>query len=325
MLPPLKPTLLVGALAILGLAACAPPDDSLHEPPGREIYASPQTQPIVLGPEGRFLYGANTTSHTVSVVDTVSKQELFQIPVGIEPGSLALRPDGAELWCSNHVSDSVSVIDIRAGSVARFEVVATIQVIDENGVTRFDEPAGIAFADSTKAYVALSSRNQIAIVDIVGPSYTVRPDRIRITAQDPRAITVRDGRLYVVPFESMNQTELSSCPEADGTPQCTVDHDAPFAGRPNLPGIEKNIVVDPDVPDRDLFVFDTVDEAPVGSPVPAVGTLLYGLAVDSSGRVFVAQTDALNAANGLHGESLADLGNRIFLNQITRVDCGGAS
>ena len=289
------------------------------------MYASPQTQPIILGPGGRLLYVANTTSHSVSVVDTVSSQELLQIPVGIEPGSLAVRPDGAELWCSNHVSDSVSVIDIRAGSVSRFEVVATIQVLDEDGVTRFDEPAGIAFAHSTKAYVALSSRNEIAIVDIDGPSYTVRPDRIRITAQDPRAITVRDGKLYVLPFESMNQTELSSCPEADGTPQCTVDGDARFAKRPNLPGVEKNIGVDPDVPDRDLFVFDTLDEAPLGSPVPGVGTLLYGLAVDSGGRAFVAQTDALNAANGLHGESLADLGNRIYLNQITRVDCGAAS
>jgi YVTN family beta-propeller protein len=316
-------------LLLFSLApTCRPPDPGVDEAPsGRDLFASPQADPIVLGPEGRLLYVANTTSHTVSVIDTASKLEIRQIRVGVEPVSVAVRPDGAELWVSNHVSDSVSVIDLRPGSSTRFEVVATIQDVDEAGVTRFDEPAGIAFASSGKAYVALSSRNRIAIVDIDGDDRSVRSASIVITAQDPRAIRVRDGRLYVIPFESMNQTELSSCPEADETtaPQCTLDLFVPFAGRPNLPDEVKNIVVDPDVPDRDLFVFDTRDESPVGSPVTGVGTLLYGVAVDSQGRVFVTQTEALNAVNGDEGQNLIDLDNRMFLNQITRISCGGGS
>jgi hypothetical protein len=59
--------------------------------------------------------------------------------------------------------------------------------------------------------------------------------------------------------------------------------------------------------------------------VESVGTLLYGLTVDSEGRVFVAQTDARNEVNGRAGtlgHGLAEMENRAFLNQVTRVDCG---
>ena len=56
--------------------------------------------------------------------------------------------------------------------------------------------------------------------------------------------------------------------------------------------LSRNAVVDivrrADVPDRDLFVFDTETDQLLQT-VSSLGTLLYGLAVDSGGRVFVAQ------------------------------------
>src|SRR5690606_32396464 len=117
-------------------------------------------------------------------------------------------------------SDSISVIDVDLSSPTRWTVIETIQDVDPaTGATRFDEPVGIAFASNAKAYVALSSRNRIAVVD--ANTYTVTGS-LPITAQDPRAITVRDGRLYVVAFESGNQSELSICGSANGTPQCTL-------------------------------------------------------------------------------------------------------
>ena len=45
-----------------------------------------------------------------------------------------------------------------------------------------------------------------------------------------------------------------------------------------------DIVRHPDVPDRDLYVFDTENEELV-EVVSNLGTLLYGLTVDSKGRV----------------------------------------
>ena len=77
------------------------------------------------------------------------------------------------------------------------------------------------------------------------------------------------------------------------------------------------------LPDRDLFVFNTETDT-LEQVVTGIGTLLYGLAVDSDHRVFVAQTDARNVENGRAGtrkDGLEEMDNRAFLNQITRVDC----
>ena len=49
--------------------------------------------------------------------------------------------------------------------------------------------------------------------------------------------------------------------------------------------------------------------------VETLSTLLYGLAVDSEGTVFIAQTDARNDANGRAGtqkHGLKELENRAF-------------
>ena len=87
------------------------------------------------------------------------------------------------------------------------QIVATIQDFDpKTKSTRFDEPVGIAFAGNKKAYVALSSENEVAVIDV--PSRSISK-RLKIPAQDPRAIVVRNERLYVVPFESNNKTQLS--------------------------------------------------------------------------------------------------------------------
>jgi YVTN family beta-propeller protein len=315
-----------------------------HPALGHQTFTSPQSNPVALSADGSLLYVANTTSSSVSVIHTASQTQIAQIEVGLEPVSVAVKPDGTEVWVSNHVSDSVSVIDVVPGSDTFRRVVETIQDVDGDGVSWFDEPVGIAFAGNAKAYVALSSRNEVAIIDTATYAVTgVLP----ITNQEPRAITVRDVDtngdqtpdatwLFVAAFESFNQSELSTCPDPNdpgngGPPpgsdpvQCTMGTGdlADFViESPNIPGSDTNIVIDPDVPDRDVFVFDTATDTPVsGSPVSGVGTLLYGLAATGDGQVFVSQTDARNAENGSIGQNLEVLDNRMFLNQLGRVDC----
>jgi YVTN family beta-propeller protein len=313
-------TLAVILAALAGLAG----NCSHHEPVGQQTFTSPQVRPIVLSPDGSMLFVANTTSRSVSAIRTADDGLEREIEVGLEPVALAVRPDGSELWVSNHVSDSVSVIDLDDQNATYLHVVETIQEFDANGGTLFDEPTGIAFANDSKAYVALSSRNDIAVVD--ANTYTVT-GRIHITAQEPRAISVQGGHLYVAAFESFNQTELSVCPDGGPGNQCTLGLDdlTDFVTQsPNIPGSDTRIVVDPDVPDRDLFVIDTSTDTVVQS-VSGVGTLLYGLVVSGAGEVFLAQTDARNGENALDGENLVELDNRMFLNQIGRVSCPGGS
>ncbi|MBM3272329.1 hypothetical protein FJY94_03605 [Candidatus Kaiserbacteria bacterium] len=166
---------------------------------------SPHASPIAVS--GGLVFVVNTPAATVDIIDADSRAIVRRVNVGIEPVGIAVRPDGKEVWISNHVSDSVSVIDVDPASPTRFEVIATVQDFDAaTKATRFDEPVGIAFASNEKAYVSLSSENKIAVVNVASRQVEKRLD---ITAQDPRAIVVRNGRLYVIPFESNNQTQIS--------------------------------------------------------------------------------------------------------------------
>ncbi|MEO1983802.1 MAG: cytochrome c peroxidase, partial [Fuerstiella sp.] len=264
----------------------------------------------------------NTPADTVDVIDAETRKVQSRIHVGVDPVSIAVRPDGKEVWVSNHVSDSVSIIDNVPSSPTYLQVVATIQQFDpKTKATTFDEPIGIAFAGNDKAYVALSSENQIAVIDVATRKVS---KRLRIPAQDPRAIAVHGDRLYVIPFESNNKTQLSggSKDDIDGD-LVTFDaweHSIRVNNVLSL-GHVTDIVKHPEVPDRDLFVFDTRTDELVET-VDTLGTLLYGLTVDSQGHVFIAQTDARNDANGRAGtkkHGMKEMENRAFLNQITKL------
>ena len=288
---------------------------------GHPTFASPHANPIAVH-NGTVLV-ANTPADTVDVIDAATQKVRTRINVGIDPVGIAVRPDGKELWVSNHVSDSVSVIDNDAESLTYLQVIATIQEFDpETKATTFDEPIGIAFASNEKAYVALSSENQIAVVDVATREIV---KRLRIPAQDPRAIAVRDGRLYVIPFESNNRTQLSGGKKEDIDGELVTfdawEHSIRVNNVLSL-GHVTDIVKHPDVPDRDLFVFDTQTDELIET-VDTLGTLLYGLTVDSQGRVFIAQTDARNDANGRAGtkkHGIKEMENRAFLNQVTKVN-----
>ncbi len=287
---------------------------------GHPLFCSPHFSPIAIS--GDRVFVVNTPSDTVDVIDRQTREIASRINVGIDPVSIAVRPDGKEVWVSNHISDSVSVIDNDPASVTHLQVVATIQQFDpKTRATHFDEPVGIAFAGNEKAYVALSSENEIAVVNVQSRNIE---KRLSIPAQDPRAIVVRGDRLFVIPFESNNKTQLSggSGDEIDGD---LVTFDAwqhsIFHNNVLSIGHVVDIVKHPEVTDRDLFVFDTKTDELV-EVVDTLGTLLYGMTVDSKGRVFLAQTDARNDANGRAGtkkHSLEELENRAFLNRITRV------
>jgi YVTN family beta-propeller protein len=288
-------------------------------PISHSSYMSPHASPIVLS--NGHVFVVNTPDDTVDVIQSKSRKIVNRVRVGIDPVGIAARPDGKEVWVTNHVSDSVSIIDTDPKSKSYLQVVATVQRFHPtNGSTRFDEPVGIAFASNDKAYVALSSENAIAVIDVASRKVT---KLLTITAQDPRAITVQGDRLYVIPFESNNKSQLSG-----GTGELDKEYETFDAWQHSITvnnvlslGHVTDIIKHPEVPDHDLYVFDTNTDELV-EVVDTLGTLLYGLAVDSNGKVFIAQADARNDANGKSGtkkHGLKELENRAFLNQITSV------
>jgi YVTN family beta-propeller protein len=287
---------------------------------GHSSFMSPHAKPIAFSSSRVFV--ANTPADTVDVIDPATRKVTTRIPVGIDPVGLAVRPDGKELWVANHVSDSLSVIDTDFDSPTYLHVIATVQDFNPTTkATRFDEPVGIAFASNQKAYVALSSENTIAVVNVTSRKVT---KRLPINAQDPRAITVRGNRLYVIPFESNNKTQLSGGSKPLDGKLKTFDaweHSIRVNNVLSL-GHVVDIIKHPRVPDRDLYVFDTRTDRLIKT-VDTLGTLLYGLTVDSDGEIFIAQADARNDANGKSGtkkHGLKELENRAFLNQVTRID-----
>lgn len=291
-----------------------------HRQIGHPDFLSPHARPIVL--HGGYVFVVNTREDTVDVIQEDTFGIVARIHVGVDPVGLALKPDGKEIWVSNHISDSVSVIDTDPTSPFYWNVLATIQDIDpRTKATRFDEPVGIAFASNEKAYVALSAENQIAVVNVLTRQVE---KKLTIHAQDPRAIMVSEDRLYVVPFESNNQTQISGgTGELDGK-LSTFDAREHVLDNNNVLSIGAvvDIVKHSRIPDRDLFVFDTSTDELIET-VDSLGTLLYGMTVNSRGTVFIAQTDARNAVNGQSGTAhhgLAELENRAFLNQITQID-----
>jgi YVTN family beta-propeller protein len=313
------------ALILVAASPCSP--TPVHEDVGHPLFTSPQADPIAISPLDGWLLVANTMADTLDVIDPVNGTVRKQVRVGVDPVSVAVRPGTGEAWVANHISDSVSVVDIDPTSPTAWTVIDTIQDVDPTTlVTNFDEPVGIAFADANKAYVALSSRDQIAVVDANTRLVT---GTIPIASQDPRAMLVSNGRLFVASFESGNQTELSSCPKQafpiDGV-NCTFDQaDFNFASNPNLVFAPVDIVRDTRNPDRDVYVFDTTTDQPIEN-LSSIGTLLYDLAADAQGNVYLSFTEALNDANGragTAGQGLVDLNNRMFLNQLAVLNCAG--
>lgn len=288
-------------------------------PISHSSYMSPHASPLALN--NGHVFVVNTPDDTVDIIHTKSRKIVGRVKVGIDPVGIAARPDGKEVWVTNHVSDSVSIIDTEPKSKSYLQVIATVQRFHPtNKSTRFDEPVGIAFASNEKAYVALSSENAIAVINVAQRKVA---KILRITAQDPRAITVQGDRLYVIPFESNNKSQLSG-----GTGELDKEYETFDAWQHSIAvnnvlslGHVTDIIKHPEVPDRDLYVFDTNTDELV-EVVDTLGTLLYGLTVDSNGKVFIAQADARNDANGKAGtkkHGLKELENRAFLNQITSV------
>ncbi len=340
----LSPALgVVATAAVLGLAIhwSAPSDLSagFRSRVGHLVFESPQVTPLALSLDGDRLFAVHTPRNSLAVIDLEREVVIDEIPVGLEPVSVALRPDGKVLYVVNHLSDSVSVVD----PVAR-AVIATIQDVEPRtrdhvpnpmaGFSHLDEPVGVAFTpDSSRAFVCLSESNRVTIIDSREHRLlrTIDLDRFDIGINEPRSLAVSpDGStLYVPAFESGNRTEtmleegrIPPVPEGQACSEGEIQalRSYIFAAE-NVFEIKGNIVRHdgsnefPAVPDRDLAVID-VASGTVREVVSDVGTLLYGIAVSPDGRtVYVTTTEAQNDRNGF-----AALQSRPFRNQLAVIE-----
>ena len=172
--------------------------------------------------------------------------------------------------------------------------------------------------------MALSQENQIAVIDTARLEIT---KTITVPAQDPRAIAVLKTSCSCCLSSRITRRSCLGAylSKIDGE-RCTFDAIEHVFTNNNVLSLNyvADIIKNPELPDRDLLVYDTSSEQLIDT-VEGLGTLLYGLTVTDSGQVIIAQTDARNDANGLAGSAghgLAELENRPFLNQLSVVLCG---
>ncbi len=249
-------------------------------------FESPQAHSIAISQSGEQLFAVNTPGDSLSVfsVEEQSNPEMtLEIPVGLEPVSVAEKSDG-EVWVVNHLSDSVSVIDLERGVV-----VETIQV--------GDRPGDIAFADNGRlAFVTSMTERNVYAIDAVTRAVV---KKIAIPAHSPRTLLASsDGKtVWVASYLSGNGTTVIPHTQAPPPPSPTNTE------LPNAPA--QGIIVatnDPrwkdqvgfELNDEDVFEID-VDTLSLGRSFARVGTVLFNLAQHpKSKEVWVANTDARN-------------------------------
>jgi len=157
-----------------------PPDSPLES--GAFVnFESPPFKPLALNENGTLLFAVNTPNNSLVVYDTTTPRltKVKEIPVGLDPVSLAVQPEtnGNIVWVANFISDNVAVVDVAAGAVT---------AIVEVG----DEPINILFNPSgSLAFVILQGSPTVADF---GPNV---PDPL---VQEGAVVAVRGGAPHTI-------------------------------------------------------------------------------------------------------------------------------
>ncbi len=262
-------------------------------------FESGHVHPIALTPDGNRLLVVNTPDNRLSVFDLTGPApvRIAEIPVGLEPVSVAARSNG-EAWVVNHLSDDVSIVDLNT-----LHVRATLRV--------GDEPSDVVFAGVLgHAYVSVSQEDVVKTFD---PATLTMSAAAPINGRMPRALAKSpDGSfVYVAVLHAGNRTSVLSEAEAGSSlppPNPPMDPGLPAAPQVALI-IQEQAGVWRDEINRDwdavaqYSVFDT-DVAKISTGSTTVNAVFsdisstnLGLAVSpvpADGRIATTGTEARN-------------------------------
>ena len=140
----------------------------------------------------RNAYVINAGPDTVSVIDTATNTVVGSpIPVGLNPGAIAITPDGTRAYVANFTAGTVSVIDTATNAVVGNPI--TTDIFTDGGVA--------ITPDGGRVYVAgriSGTGGAVAVIDTA--TNTLLPAHIGLgNPADPRgiAITPNGSRAYV--------------------------------------------------------------------------------------------------------------------------------
>ncbi len=116
---------------------------------------------IALTRKDRFLVAVNRETNSISVLQVRSgssdtKKLLAEIPVGLEPRSVAIDPKGKVAYVSNALDGTVSIVSLQGPT--RFSILGTIAV--------GTEPRGCALTpNGKKLFVANHTQGTVSVID----------------------------------------------------------------------------------------------------------------------------------------------------------------
>jgi YVTN family beta-propeller protein len=133
------------------------PRDQSHVSRPSAVSPKRSSSAIAITTDGSTLLVVNPDSNSLSLVDLGTLLTVTEIPVGLDPRTVAVAPltddDGSRAYVANRGSDSMSVVDLNTGVV-----------ITEIAVG--DRPYGVVVSpDSARLYVAEQGVDQVRIVD----------------------------------------------------------------------------------------------------------------------------------------------------------------
>ena len=293
-------------------------------------FEAPQVHPLAITPDGTRLLAVNTPNNSLSVFHLTGRALtlMAEIPVGLEPVSVAVRND-REIWVANWLSDSVSVVDLKTWNVTRtFDV--------------GDEPTDIVFAGQTRemAFVCVSGSSQIKVYDPATPS--AAPQVIAIRGKQPRALTrdANGSRVFVSIFESGNQTTTvpaASVAAGGGPPAPNPSMSGSLPAAPGVGLIVKwngsgwsdersdgrwTSFIPYTLADVDIAVLDTSGATPtLNREVHNVGTHIGNAVVDPAGNQLLVVND--EARNNVRFEP--NLRGRFLNTRVSMVGLASAT
>ncbi len=142
-----------------------------------------QSSCIALSVDNTRLVNVNEDVHTVTVFNamTTPPTVIAEIPVGLDPTSVAINPAASKAYVANSFSGTVSVVDLTALAVT-------------NTIPVGAEPMGVAVSpNGTRLYVASSASNSMTVVDTMTETVIATVD-LSAFGNAPRAIAItNDG------------------------------------------------------------------------------------------------------------------------------------
>jgi len=257
----------------------------------------------VVSPDGRTIYGTNTKTSDVSVIDSESGKLIKRIPVGDSPLGMDISEDGKILLVANKGDRTVSVIDAGKNSEdARIDV--------------GNSPWGVAVNPSGKwAYVANNGSDTVSVIRIKNESVFATiavgdGPRWLACSPDGKQVWVSNSAGRSISVIDTNTNKVVKTVPVDGSPEglCFLPTGSEvYVGTGvNLTTIKtSNFAKAKYTPKKDIWGLEQIVSAAVGDPTSRFAGTVTSVGVPLKGVLIEAYRDQVKkgrATTNLYGD-----------------------